>query len=302
MNARQESQLNMFRAVENHCDANASIISSLPAFHSSYLTFKSKIPTLIGTMQQEDLVTKGITISKGEAKKQLCRFVSQIASSVFAYAYATNNSQLQKEVNFSYTRLIQTKDDSLVPRIKNIFDVTHENLSALAPYAINDNKMDEFSKLMKEYNIKVPDPRNATAIKSTVRTNMKNLISECNILLKNQMDKSIVMLKDQYPDFVNTYTSNRIIIDPPKGQTLLKGFIIDKHTKEPINEAKISIDNFTAIADSKGKYQITNLRLGTYTIEILASGYKTELKTRFVIKQGKINSYSTALEKDNKIG
>lgn len=300
MTAKQESQFNMFRAVKNHCEANLSTVGIIPAFQISYEQLKTKIEGLSETMQKEDLATKGITIRKAEAKKKLCKFAADVAAPIFAYASTTNNSQLQKEVSFSYTKLLQTKDESLSPRIKNIYDAGLNNLGNLIIYGITFDTFDEFLLLIESYNSKVPDPRNALAIKKTVRLNMKNYIKEGNDILKNQMDKSIVMLKKKNPDFVSTYTANRVIIDPPRGQTQLKGKVTNSMTKEPIEGVTIAIDTFTAVSDVHGKYQINNMRLGTYNLEAIAHGYQKMQQASILIKQGRINSFNFALLPEKK--
>ena len=295
MNAKQESQLNMFRAVESHCNDYPSIVAILPAYQTSYHLFRSKITAISEAMQKEDLVTKGITIRKAQAKKMLCKFASEVASPIFAYAEITSNSQLKKEVSFSYSKLVQTKDESLSPRIKNIFDVATDNLAQLASYGISAITLQEFQQLIDAYSSAVPDPRNASAVKKTVRENIKNLMKESNSILKNQMDKSIVMLKKEHPDFVSTYTANRVIIDPPRGQTQLKGRVIDSITKEPLQGVTVSIDSFVAVTDAKGKYQVNNMRLGNYVLQANFSNFEPYEKTNLLIKMGRINNLNIEL-------
>ena len=67
MNATQEAKLNMYRATQQHCEDNAAIVATVPAFSTSFNSFKSKVAAIIATVQQEDLVTKGVTIDKSEA-------------------------------------------------------------------------------------------------------------------------------------------------------------------------------------------------------------------------------------------
>lgn len=300
MNATQESKLNMFRAVESHADANKETISLVPAFETSYALFKSNIELITDAMQKEDLVTKGITLTKSQAKKELCKIASEIAAPIFAYAERTGNAQLKNEVNFSYSKLVQTKDDSLAPRVRNIHALGVQNISHLSDYAITLPMLDGFLDKIEAYSLKVPNPKNAAAIKKTIRENIKVMMKETNDILKNQMDKSIIVLKTKDPDFVNTYTANRVIIDPPRGQTQLKGKITNSITKMPIQGVTVNIDNFTAVTDATGKFQIGNMRLGVYGIEINADKFEPVPPATIVIKQGQINTYKLALKPEGK--
>lgn len=296
MNAMQEAQLSMLRAVESHIDANPEIVGLVPAFKISFFLFKSQIVNLTGAMQKEDLVTKGITVGKSEAKKELCKVASDIAAPIFAYAETASNSQLKNEVNFSYSKLVQTKDDGLAPRVRNIHALAVANFANLESYGITNQMLDLFLSKIESYSLKVPNPKNAEAIKKTIRENIKVMMKDINGILKNQMDKSIVILKATHPDFVSTYLANRVIIDPPKGQTQLKGKITNSLNKMPVEGATVAIDTFTAVTDANGKFQIGNMRLGTYNLEVLADGFEQAPQASILIKQGKINVFAIALK------
>jgi hypothetical protein len=205
MNATQEAKLNMFRSTQKHCNDNPTIVDTIPAFKTATGTFNTTIAGIIATVQQEDLVTKGITIDKAEAKKTLCRLAIDIAAPIVAFAAATKNNKLLSEVNFTHSDLIRTKDDQLAPRCKNIYVAAKANEVALKDYGITATTLDILLTTINNYQAKVPDPRNATAQKATIRTNLKNLIKEADDILKLQMDKTVLGFKATHPDFVKTY-------------------------------------------------------------------------------------------------
>lgn len=144
MNARQEAKLNMYRATQQNCIDNDAILRTVPAFATMLTAFNTKVSAIISTVQQEDLVTKGITIGKAEAKTNLCRLAADIGASIYAYAVAGNNRQLQQEVNFTFSELIKTKDDILAPRVQNIKDLGTANLSDLMSYGLTDVSLAAF--------------------------------------------------------------------------------------------------------------------------------------------------------------
>lgn len=53
MNAKQEAKLNMYRATENYCNENTTIISTNVAFMTAFTEFKAKIVVITTTLQQE---------------------------------------------------------------------------------------------------------------------------------------------------------------------------------------------------------------------------------------------------------
>ena len=298
MNAKHEVKLNMYRAVQKHCTDNAAIVATLPAFATTLTAFNAKISAIISTAQQEDLVTKGITVDKAEAKKTLCRLAADIAAPIFAFASAGSNNQLKQEVNFSFSDLLKTKDDILAPRCQNIKDVGTANLAALAPYGLTAANLTALQTTIDGYQAKVPTPRNSAAQKKTIRENLKKLIQETDTVLKEQMDKTVVGFKASNPDFVSTYKANRIIIDPGKSPTTLKGVIVSSIDKTPVSNAAILIvETGTKISGNEaGTYEIKPIPAGTYTVTITAPKFKEKIETEVTLKQGQTTTLNTLLD------
>lgn len=298
MNAKQEAKLNMFRATQKHCADNATIIATIPALQSAVASLNAKIASIIATAQQEDLVTKGITVDKAEAKKTLCQLSADVAAPIIAYALVSSNNQLLKEVSFSYSDLFKTKDDQLAPRCKNIHDAAQNNLAALNAYGISTSTVTTLQSTIDNYQSKVPDPRNAAAQKVIIRANLKNLIKEADTVLKLQIDKTIVSLKISQPDFVSTYKANRVILDPSKTSTTLKGVITSSIDGSFVKGATILIVETAAKATTNemGEYEIKPVPSGQYSIKITATKYKENLKTEVSVKQGQINKQDISLD------
>ena len=138
------------------------------------------------------------------------------------------------------------------------------------------------------YQAKVLTPRNSAAQKKTIRENLKKLIAEVDTVLKEQMDKTVVGFKAAHPDFVSTYKANRVIIDPGKSATTLKGVILNSMDKSPVSGATIVImetGNKTS-RDEKGTYEIKPIPAGIYTINISAPKYKDKTEKEVTVKQG----------------
>ncbi len=298
MNATQESKLNMYRATQKHCTDNAAIIAAVPAFETALNVFNVKLSAIIAATQQEDLVTKGITVDKSEAKKTLCRLTTDIAAPIFAFASSTANNKLKQEVNFSYSDLLRTKDDLMAPRCQNIKDLGIANLAALAPYGLTTAGLIALQTEIDNYQVKVPTPRNSAAQKKTIRENMKTLFKEIDIVLKEQMDKTVVGFKATNPDFVSTYKANRIIIDPGKSKTTLKGTVQSSQNDLPVKGALILLEDtgIKTTTNPTGSYEIKPIPAGTYSITISATGFKEKTETGIIIKQGQATTLNTILD------
>lgn len=298
MNSKQEVKLNMYRATEKCCTDNAAITATVPAFQTALTAFNPIISAIITNAQQEDLATKGITIDKAEAKKNLCHLATGIAAQVFAYASVVGDNKLKQEVNFSFSDLFKCKDDLLAPRCQNIKDAGTANLVNLEDYGINTSVLTSFQAAIDDYQAKVPTPRNSTAQKKVLRENLKKLFADGDKLLKERLDKTAMGFKAANPGFLSTYKANRIIVDPGKKVTALKGQVLNTVTKEPIPLAGIVIEEtgVKTVTDKTGAYEIKPVAPGTCTLNVSATGYVNKTVPAVVIKQGQANHVALTLD------
>lgn len=298
MKALQEAKVNMYRAVEKHCDDNPAIVATVPAFQTAVTQFKLNIAALLASIQQEDLATSGITIDKTEAKRSLCQLAADTAAQAFAFASSTSNNDLKQIMNFSVSELLRSKDDQLGPRCQNIQDKVNANLAALAPFGITAASLATLQTAINLYETKVPSPRNAAAQKKTIRTNIKNLLKDTDKLLKEQMDKTAVAFRSANPDFYNTYKSNRIILDPAVTTTELSGTVTNQADGSFLNAATVTIGGpggATATTSSLGVYSKKPAPLGLYEILFSAPGFVNKNVTGFKIQLGQNNVLNVAM-------
>jgi ABC-type uncharacterized transport system auxiliary subunit len=60
------------------------------------------------------------------------------------------------------------------------------------------------------------------------QNNLRELFKQTDAILREQMDRLVVTFKATHPDFVKTYESTRIIVDPPKKSVQFKEIVTDK--------------------------------------------------------------------------
>ena len=288
MYARSEAKLNMYHSTQKHCADHPDVVASVPAFAKTFDSFNANISAIMALSQQEDLATKGITLDKATAKNLLCQLAADIAAPIFAFASATGNNKLKQEVKFTAAGLLRTKDDVLGPRCQNIKDKGTENVTALKPWGITDTSLEALQTAIDGYLAKTPTPRNSTAEKKTIRNNIKKLFAETDLLLKDQLDKIVVGVQISSPDFYATYKENRIIIDPAKSTTTLKGRVQNASNRSAVKGALILVKETgnQATANAAGNYEIKPMAAGTYTVIISATGFKEKTEEQIKVKQG----------------
>lgn len=298
MTGRQESKLNMYHAVINHADDNAAIIATVPAFDTSYTSFKAIVSSLDATVQLEAQVLTGIATDKQSLRNTLCQQAADIAAVVYAYAITIGNNELAEEVNFSVSDLKRKRDDELAPTCQNIHDAANDNLAALATFGITAGMLTTFNTLITNYTSKVPATRNAIALRKTYAAAIKTLFKDADNILKKVLDKLAVQFKAANLEFHNTYFNNRIIIDAPTSTTGIKGTINDEATNQPLSViATLALQStaFTTNSDAAGNFKFIKIPNGTYTIIITAPGYQDKQITNVTVTQGQMTTQNITL-------
>lgn len=213
MTERQENKFSMYVAVEQYCDDNDAIVSTIPALKTAHSGFKIKITAIRNTVQQQSVQTGGIAQDKNVLRVTLCDATLNIASAVMAFAKDKNNLQLFEECNYSRSELLKLKDSQITQICTSIKEKAEAHLGELNDYGITATELTEFQTVIDQYIQATPKPRGATAQKKTSTQNLKQLFAETDDILKTRMDKLVLKLKNTHPDFYHTYQNTRTIID-----------------------------------------------------------------------------------------
>lgn len=120
------------------------------------------------------------------------------------------------------------------------------------------------------------------------------MLSECNVLLSNQVDHFIRANKALYPDLHLYYTVMRFphvrrrgaAVKPAEGD--ISGTITDSVSGLPIENANLTLvqNAFTSPSDDDGYYLFDELAEGTYTVQCFAHGYQVPLPAKVKLLNG----------------
>jgi Carboxypeptidase regulatory-like domain len=307
MKSRQEAKLNMYHAVITHCDANSAIILTVPGFATQLTAFKAKVVSLDDTAQLEAQIISGIATDKKALKTSLCQQAADIAAVVFSYAKTINNNTLAESVSLTKSELTALRDDELAPTCQNIHDAANTNVIALAPFNITPAMLTDFQALIDDYIAAVPTPRNAAALRKTYATTIKTLFTDCDSILKDQLDKTAVQFKAANLEFYNTYKNNRIILDAAQSNTQAQGNVTIDIAGGPIFGVAVqatqvlppgSTDTpavYNTSTDVNGLYTLKIPQPGVYDFTFKKTGYQVRSTNSITLTLGQTTTLSVTL-------
>ena len=213
MNKKQVAKLNMSIAVKKLCDKNQDIIDTVPAFADVFLEFSKMLENLISNATETTKKIQGITEEKRFAKTELARQTVSIASVLFVYAIKNSNLILKDAARLSMSLLKKLPDNELPMVCNNFAKVAKENLAEATSFGLTQAKINVLEGMIKDYTVSVPDPRMAISQRKTYNKNVEAAIKQINNILSNQMDRLIINLQEENPDFVSNYFSDRMVIN-----------------------------------------------------------------------------------------
>lgn len=214
MNAKQEADLNMQRAVEQYLDANTIIIAVVLAFQTAYTKLKAFNAQIIALGGGQEAPRTGVAADKKTLKKALCDTALKVAKPTRAYATETGDNTLRDEVDYAFTDLNRLRDDQIAPRCQIVHDRAAANLAALAIYGVTTEKLENLQNAIDNSSEATPKPRTARADRAVQTANLTVLFRESKKSL-TIMDDLIDIFADDHPDFVRIYKNLREIDKPP---------------------------------------------------------------------------------------
>jgi hypothetical protein len=297
MTKTQEARLNMYDAVNAFCNNNPIIVATIPAFQDTLTDFQSLLDSIHATAQLKADVITGIAEDKKELRLTLCQLSTNLAAVLFAYASSIGNNELKQKANFSASELTRMKDGMLTSVSLNLKGLANDNLASLAPYGITASSITDIDNAISDYQNKISSPRNAVSQRGTYRKTLNGLFKQANLILKNQLDKVAVQFKTDYPDFYETYTNNRIIVDPGTSATQIVGTVTNPLSKSAIAGAVVQLvgEAVSFITDDNGNYTLKPVPAGVHSIKITKEGFADDVIDNISVKLGKTTKIDLAI-------
>lgn len=213
MNNRQEDKLSMFITVEDVCEDNEDILSSMPAFVKSFDRFKKVVSQIVTQQEIQKGKTTGITENKQKEEDRLIQITLEIASAVHSYASLIGDNGLKSNVDYSPTELKSARDTDLRAICQSVHRTAESVISGLADYGKTQEDLDKLQKAIDDFSEMLSKPRSAIGTRATATSRLQELFKEGDDLLKDHLDMMMVSYKASHPTFYNMYRSARMIVD-----------------------------------------------------------------------------------------
>lgn len=203
----------MYKAVRSIIETNQANWSALPAFASAVQTFGERLYALEQAAYHQNLALVGVSAVKNAKKSIVVDKAYAMSSSMVAFAVVTNDVELINQMKIAKHVLDNASKDQMLILVDRIISRAGDLVNLLGDYGVDQSAIDELQVLRNELDAQMNAPRNAIIDRKGQTRRIKSLVRELDAIIKFQLDKLMIILKEDHPDFFIGYTNARMIVD-----------------------------------------------------------------------------------------
>lgn len=297
MNTRIKNRFHMLKVVHDTCTESVTAINSIPACKDAYIRLGEIIGKMEDSLKVQIADHKGLTKEKNYLKELLAETTVAVASGMMSYAHNKHDYSLEEEMRCSIAKLVKMNDDVMAERCETIKDKGNDLVAELADYAVDATLLAKLTDRIKDFEKIYPKVSEAIDARKMHTAKLDDLLSEASDLLKNEMDRVVLLLADSYSDFKKVYKNSRAIDDYrgrrnatelPAGFGSISGIVNNSVDSGLIEDALVTIEgiNMTATTDEDGEFYFEKVPVGVYTLKVSAETYNDETITAVEVLAG----------------
>jgi hypothetical protein len=157
----------------------------------------------------------GASLEKAIALQTLGDLAHEIANAVRACAVASGNPDLLGQVGYGRADWSRGADKVIIGRAQNLHATAFSVLDSLAEYGVTAAKLATLQERIDGFRQVHPAPRQRVATSSAATKEIRDLLTEAGVLLKERIDRLMVQFKAAAPEFYNAYSTARAVVGPP---------------------------------------------------------------------------------------
>lgn len=155
----------------------------------------------------------GISERKLSLKQAIGIKAAALSGAMQVLALELNNPDLAKSVHLNKSDVDNAREQDIDGMVRNVVSKVQENLDDLADLGVTEAVLTETLTTVEEFNGLIGKPRSILNNKYVTLDSIEQLFDEGNDLLRNRMDRLLLMFKDSNPEFYNGYERARTIVD-----------------------------------------------------------------------------------------
>lgn len=283
--------------LENHSEAfegRSEILATKDSFISNALSLAEKINQLI-------IPYRADLIERVESRSEFANQISRLNNIGLLLARRKQDSSML--VTFqSFSRKSYISVHSALAMVEFASTAFAENQELAAQVGVTAEELTMLDNLKQVFTAAAAQTAQKLEARRTLHLEIKNLIKQCNQLLRKELDIYIRFQQLAYPQLALNYKLIRYSRRRKNNPSLIaeadiSGQVTDAITGEPIANANISLIEHTYVlqTDTEGNYLFDELPENTYTLSCHAMGYLVPEEARLIVGKNESVIWNFAL-------
>jgi hypothetical protein len=218
MTDRQVNVLEMYLRVLKVLDTYGALWSINAKFSANQQVLSTNTQTIEKWKSKQSVNTTGVAEDKQALKKRLIKLATRVAAGLQSHAADSNDATLAAQANYKVGKLSRMRENLLPTASQLLFELATARLSDLGEDGIAAPLLDELKAASDQLAAELPDAQLAMGETKTATATMPQLYTQCNTLLKKQMDTKMKQFEESQPEFFSAYFNARILLDRGKGK------------------------------------------------------------------------------------
>jgi len=253
MNNRDTNKLVMFLALASFCAAakNKEAVGRLAPFRESWNAFRALVNRLRKrSTSMLKLNPTGSTENIQALRQAIAKRAAAISAALVTWARKAGKPDLAEQAHVTKSMLLTGRAIDAVERAEHLVELADEHLEALETYTITKQVVTQLDDLITEFSENIGRPRAIIKARKQVRQTLPELFAQADIEL-GHMDRLLVLLEDDFEEFVRGYRASRKIDQVSASRALSE---LEK-ANAAVREAKQEVVKAKEAAQVAGKHE-----------------------------------------------
>ena len=211
MRKTQENRFTMIKTVRTFLEQNQETVNNISELANSQVQLNTIYSDLKIKDNEKKNSLKGKAATKLALSERLIKSSLSVSAALFAFAKKNKNVELMEKTDINVTSLERMRDTMLVEAMEGLKSLASAYISELASYGITQEKLNDFSAKIEEYDDSIGDKETGMVKRKGAVKSLKLLFSEADEVFL-VMDKLVNgMEEDDKQVFVRGYNDSRKI-------------------------------------------------------------------------------------------
>ena len=207
------NKFNAYQGVKGFLVKNRSVYGRHLVVVELVEQFNALLDEIVRVSARAVYGTKQYTKSKYERKTEMAKLASSLGAAGMVYAIEKDDTDMKRALKWSYSKIRFATDSEALLRANGIERKLRIHQTVLAHYLVSEEDVETLRSAIDDFETTVRKRGAEKADNVTAHIRLKELFKETDNHLYNKLDRIMLRIGNEHPDFYKSYREARKIDD-----------------------------------------------------------------------------------------